>query len=190
MAAPITSLVAIRARGGEKTRAVKWAEWLSKTALEPSAAYRYGLLFAENELDEDDIPHFDHDFLLSMGITLAKHRLEILKLAQRRRFPSVFASAGNARRRLARRFRAIGGAAWTWGCVKVGALQSGKKMIKGGGGGFGDTVSCGMGGATTKWGCVKVSAFQNGRKMIKASGGNGIADKMRWDTMFQDLKPT
>ncbi|RRT64412.1 hypothetical protein B296_00034796 [Ensete ventricosum] len=59
-----------------------WNSWLSKSSLEPSLAYEYGLLFMDNELEEEDIAYFDHDFLQSMGISVAKHRLEILKLAK------------------------------------------------------------------------------------------------------------
>lgn len=60
-----------------------WYSWLSKTTLEPSIVYEYGLSFAQNELEEEDISYFNHEFLQSMGITIAKHRLEILKLARR-----------------------------------------------------------------------------------------------------------
>lgn len=60
-----------------------WFSWLSKTGLEPSLVYEYGLAFAHNELEEDDIVYFNHEFLQSMGISIAKHRLEILKLARK-----------------------------------------------------------------------------------------------------------
>ncbi|XP_077216516.1 uncharacterized protein LOC143851081 [Tasmannia lanceolata] len=59
-----------------------WFSWLSKTNLEPSLVYEYGLAFAHNELEEEDITYFNHEFLQSMGISIAKHRLEILKLAK------------------------------------------------------------------------------------------------------------
>lgn len=59
-----------------------WFSWLSKTGLEPSLTYEYGLAFARNELQEADMAHFNHEFLQSMGICIAKHRLEILKLAK------------------------------------------------------------------------------------------------------------
>ncbi|KAJ4718537.1 Sterile alpha motif domain-containing protein [Melia azedarach] len=62
-----------------------WFSWLSKTGLEPSLVYEYGLAFAHNELEEDDIAYFNHEFLQSMGISIAKHRLEILKLARKER---------------------------------------------------------------------------------------------------------
>ncbi|GER39323.1 sterile alpha motif (SAM) domain-containing protein [Striga asiatica] len=58
-----------------------WFSWLSRTNLDPSLTYEYALAFATNELDIEDIPYLTHDFLKSMGISIAKHRLEILKLA-------------------------------------------------------------------------------------------------------------
>lgn len=60
-----------------------WFSWLSKTGLEPSLVYEYGLAFAHNELEEEDIVYFNHEFLQSMGIAIAKHRLEILKLVRK-----------------------------------------------------------------------------------------------------------
>ena len=60
-----------------------WFSWLSKTGLEPSLVYEYGLTFAHNELEEEYIAYFNHEFLQSMGISIAKHRLEILKLARK-----------------------------------------------------------------------------------------------------------
>ncbi|KAH0762880.1 hypothetical protein MTR67_015333 [Solanum verrucosum] len=58
-----------------------WFSWLSKTSLDPSLLYDYAIIFAHNQLDQDDIEYFNHEFLQSMGISIAKHRLEILKLA-------------------------------------------------------------------------------------------------------------
>lgn len=60
-----------------------WFSWLSRTSLEPSLIYEYGLAFARNELQLEDATHFNHEFLQSMGISVAKHRLEILKLAKK-----------------------------------------------------------------------------------------------------------
>lgn len=57
-----------------------WFSWLSKSPLNPTLVHEYGLAFAFNELEEEDISYFDHPFLQSMGISVAKHRLEILKL--------------------------------------------------------------------------------------------------------------
>ncbi|KAG5242755.1 hypothetical protein OIU77_029858 [Salix suchowensis] len=60
-----------------------WFSWLSRSGLDPSLIYEYGLAFARNELQAEDLAYFDHEFLLSMGISIAKHRLEILKLARK-----------------------------------------------------------------------------------------------------------
>ncbi|CAI8610436.1 unnamed protein product [Vicia faba] len=60
-----------------------WFSWLSKTTLDPSLIYDYGLIFARNELQLQDASYFNHEFLQSMGISIAKHRLEILKLVKK-----------------------------------------------------------------------------------------------------------
>ncbi|KAL4296200.1 hypothetical protein GQ457_12G024340 [Hibiscus cannabinus] len=60
-----------------------WFSWLSKTGLDPSLVYKYGLAFSGNELRMEDLAYFNHEFLQSMGISVAKHRLEILKLARK-----------------------------------------------------------------------------------------------------------
>ncbi|KZV44166.1 hypothetical protein F511_22518 [Dorcoceras hygrometricum] len=60
-----------------------WFAWLSKTNLDRSLVYDYAVMFTYNELEEDDILHFNHEFLQSMGVAIAKHRLEILKLARK-----------------------------------------------------------------------------------------------------------
>ncbi|XP_073049703.1 uncharacterized protein [Primulina eburnea] len=62
-----------------------WFTWLSKTSLDPSLAYDYAVIFTYNELEEEDILYFNHEFLQSMGIAIAKHRLQILKLARKGR---------------------------------------------------------------------------------------------------------
>ncbi|KAI7981883.1 hypothetical protein LOK49_Contig10G00014 [Camellia lanceoleosa] len=60
-----------------------WFSWLSKSGLDRSLTYEYGLIFTRNELEEEDMKSFNHEFLQSMGISVAKHRLEILKLARK-----------------------------------------------------------------------------------------------------------
>ncbi|KAL4318464.1 hypothetical protein GQ457_18G003880 [Hibiscus cannabinus] len=60
-----------------------WYSWLSKTSLDPSLIYEYGLAFSRNELQREDLAYLNHEFLQSMGISVAKHRLEILKLARK-----------------------------------------------------------------------------------------------------------
>ncbi|KAG6428448.1 hypothetical protein SASPL_112700 [Salvia splendens] len=57
-----------------------WYAWLSQTNLDPSLVHEYGLVLVRNEVEDEDLPYFNHDFLLSLGITIAKHRLEILKI--------------------------------------------------------------------------------------------------------------
>lgn len=60
-----------------------WFSWLSKTDLDPTLSYEYGLIFAQKKLRSEDIALFNHNFLRRLGITVAKHRLEILKLSKR-----------------------------------------------------------------------------------------------------------
>lgn len=60
-----------------------WYSWLSRTNLEPALTYEYGLSFTRNELQREDLSYFNHEFLLSLGINIAKHRLEILKLVRK-----------------------------------------------------------------------------------------------------------
>ncbi|CAI9786941.1 unnamed protein product [Fraxinus pennsylvanica] len=60
-----------------------WFSWLLNTGLEPCLVNHYALTFIHNELQQDDIAYFSHELLQSMGITVAKHRLEILKLAMK-----------------------------------------------------------------------------------------------------------
>ncbi|KAL6523509.1 hypothetical protein OROGR_017112 [Orobanche gracilis] len=60
-----------------------WYSWLSKANLEPTIVCDYGLAFMRNELQKDDLSYFNHEFLQSIGISVARHRLEILKLARR-----------------------------------------------------------------------------------------------------------
>ncbi|XP_009766328.1 uncharacterized protein [Nicotiana sylvestris] len=60
-----------------------WYSWLSKTTLDQTLIYEYGLILRRNELHKEDLTYFNHEFLQSMGITIAKHRLEILKLARK-----------------------------------------------------------------------------------------------------------
>ncbi|KAE8730768.1 ubiquitin-associated domain-containing family protein [Hibiscus syriacus] len=59
-----------------------WYSWLSKTGLHPSLVYTYGFAFSGNELQKG-LAYLNHEFLQSMGISVAKHRLEILKLARK-----------------------------------------------------------------------------------------------------------
>ncbi|KAL0358349.1 UNVERIFIED_CONTAM: hypothetical protein Sangu_0684300 [Sesamum angustifolium] len=60
-----------------------WYSWLSKTNLELALVHEYALAFVRNELQREDLTYFNHEFLQSIGISVAKHRLEILKLARK-----------------------------------------------------------------------------------------------------------
>lgn len=86
-----------------------WFSWLSKTGIDPSLIYEYGLIFTHNELEEDDIAYFNHEFLQSMGISIAKHRLEILKLARKDRGNNLrsrlFIAIKRTKRSLAKRIQ-------------------------------------------------------------------------------------
>lgn len=192
--AAITSMVPVYGGDGGEGKTVQWSAWLSRTGLDPAAAHKYAVLFSENELEKEDIAHFDHEFLLSMGISIAKHRLEILKLAHRERrrrhpLPSrpvarLLAAAGSARRRLARCLRSLAGGS--------------------GGGGTGPPPSSALvaphrspfsGGiwanAAVKWGGSK--PLRRGTPMLTDGGRRrnaGGGDERRWDCMFQDLRPT
>ncbi|CAL1358959.1 unnamed protein product [Linum trigynum] len=72
-----------------------WLSWLSKTTLDPSLVCEYGLTFEQNQLEADDLPYFNHEFLQSMGISVAKHRLEILKLASKETGPTRGSASTN-----------------------------------------------------------------------------------------------
>ncbi|KAL6898028.1 hypothetical protein ACP4OV_006624 [Aristida adscensionis] len=60
-----------------------WYAWMCRAGLDPDVALDYALLFARNELAAADLRHLDHDFLATMGVAVAKHRLQIIKLARR-----------------------------------------------------------------------------------------------------------
>lgn len=62
-----------------------WYSWLRRASIDPLGASEYALLFSQNELEEEDIVEFNHEFLQSLGISIAKHRLNILKLARKER---------------------------------------------------------------------------------------------------------
>jgi hypothetical protein len=224
-----------------------WYAWLSKAGLTPAATYEYGLLFSENELEPADAPDFDHDLLKSMGVAVAKHRLEILKLA-RKDAAAASDSQSSVAARLARRAaRCIarcarrlaggvdrastpricsGGRASTSVTivpricsggdgrdvvVRAGAVQQRKRttgvkkmvlMITDGG------VATGVGGGVrfSSGSSQKASlmfhdcAYEDDEEEGDASGSeeeqcsDGAAaagqGEIKWDSMFQDLKPT
>lgn len=94
-----------------------WYAWLCRAGLHPDVAFEYALLFARNELGATDVRHLDHDFLLSMGVAVAKHRLEILKLARKQDAGASSSAASRLGRRATRCLsrcarRLAGGGAW------------------------------------------------------------------------------
>jgi hypothetical protein len=80
---------------GAMSGLMDWHAWLSSARLEPTLVNEYALVLARNELEAGDAAYFDHEFLRCMGISVAKHRLEILKLA-RPRFLRRSSSAATA----------------------------------------------------------------------------------------------
>ncbi|KAH0762883.1 hypothetical protein KY290_018956 [Solanum tuberosum] len=185
-----------------------WFSWLSKTELEPSLVYEYGLALAHNELEYDDVVYFNHEFLQSIGISIGKHRLEILKLAKKEkgaipnsmsRFLQVIK---RTKRRLSKYIR-------NWGHSEELALALVPKKI-----------------SSSRWknsmlkrrrSSTRVAAAKQNTLLITNGSPNFISDSrmnsfsnptvndekmgddywascgveaIRWDTMFQNLKPT
>ncbi|KAK1434037.1 hypothetical protein QVD17_10955 [Tagetes erecta] len=202
---------------------IDWFSWLSKTRLEPSLIYEYGMSFSRNELEEDDITYFNHEFLQSMGISIAKHRLEILKLARKQKgsknshpISKLIIAIKKTRRTLASYIR-------TWvhrddsslvvvhrSCSsgwKGNMLRRNKRLvsIK-----HATPTLLLTNGSYLKSDSVKVNSFSNqavynleydqekkdGDDEEKCGGGGdgywsgGVVKEIKWDTMFQNLKPT
>ncbi|XP_051203342.1 uncharacterized protein [Lolium perenne] len=226
-----------------------WYAWLSKAGLTPAATYEYGLLFSENELEPADAPDFDHDLLKSMGVAVAKHRLEILKLARKDAAAAASANslsssvtarlarkAGKCIARCARRLAGGGGKASTSVVpricssgrasttvvpricsgsddvvVRAGALRQRKRGVKkmvlmitdsGVATGAGGRVRFSSGSSQKASLMFHDCAYEEDEEEEDASGGEeeqssdgGAAaatgrGEIKWDCMFQDLKPT
>ncbi|KAJ0006722.1 hypothetical protein Pint_30213 [Pistacia integerrima] len=174
-----------------------WYSWLSKSSLEPSLVYEYGLAFAHNELEEEDIAYFNHEFLQSMGISIAKHRLEILKLARKEKGATTPRPVSRLLFAIKRTKRSLAKYLRTWV--------------------HGEASSSSPAGYATRW---RGAMLKRNKKLIMAKQGrllltNGSptpvvldyqkeekfdgdddgywstgVEEIRWDTMFQDLKPT
>ncbi|XP_037469040.1 uncharacterized protein LOC119341260 [Triticum dicoccoides] len=205
-----------------------WYAWLAKAGLTPAATYEYGLLFSENELEPGDAPDFDHDLLKSMGIAVAKHRLEILKLARKDAAAAAAAShsSSSAAARLARRAgRCIARCARRLGgggaggrryssssvtvvpricngaagdvVVRAGAVRrrsSVKKMVLmitdgGVGAGAGVRFSGSQKASLMFQDCAYEDEEEDGER-CSDGGTAGGESEIKWDSMFQDLKPT
>ncbi|KAE8803134.1 hypothetical protein D1007_21037 [Hordeum vulgare] len=203
-----------------------WYAWLSKAGLTPAATYEYGLLFSENELEPGDAPDFDHDLLKSMGIAVAKHRLEILKLA-RKDAAAVASSHSSAAAQLARRAgrciarcarRLGGGRRYSSSSVTVvpricngaagdvvvraGAVRrrsSVKKMVlmitdggvaSGGGVRFSGSQKASLIFQDCAYDDDNGAGEEGDEERCSEGGTAGGESEIKWDSMFQDLKPT
>ncbi|TYI40006.1 hypothetical protein ES332_A02G134300v1 [Gossypium tomentosum] len=193
-----------------------WFSWLSKTGLDPSLVYEYALAFSHNELEEEDIVYFNHEFLQSMGISIAKHRLEILKLARKERgltprpvsrlllaIKRTKRSLGKYIRTWVRRQehsalvvvnpRSRSGYANKW---KGAILKRNKKLMVGTQG----RLLLTNGTPLLVSGTARVESFSSPmvfdyqKEKMDGEDEDGYwstaVEDIRWDTMFQDLKPT
>lgn len=145
-----------------------WSAWLSKSSLQPSLAHEYGLLFSNNELEEEDIKHLDHEFLLSMGISVGKHRLEILKLGRKER--KGIASTVRKLRKCVANYVQMLTHSTSSAIVAVPKAADGWQRAS----------------------STRLLTAKEEKLMI--TNGNPIvhncSKEVRWDTMFKDLKPT
>ncbi|KAK4763143.1 hypothetical protein SAY86_008911 [Trapa natans] len=206
-----------------------WFSWLSKSGLHPTLIYEYGLAFTKNELEQQDICYFTHEFLQSIGISIAKHRLEILKLARKEnkellavrppptimRLLSVIKNTSSSFVRYMRtmslcddsvlavvprprscsssnsssqRFRAVAvGKSQKLGLVSKG--KQGRLLLTNGGRMTPMVVSAPR---LQSFSSPLVFAIAEEEKLVDSGRYCSAArvEEMRWDSMFQDLKPT
>lgn len=193
-----------------------WFSWLSKTGLDPSHVYEYALAFSHNELEEEDIVYFNHEFLQSMGISIAKHRLEILKLARKERgvtprpVSRLLLAIKRTKRSLGEYIRtwvhrqehsalvvvnprSRSGYANKW---KGAMLKRNKKLMVGTQG----RLLLTNGTPLLVSGSARVESFSSPmvfdyqKEKMDGEDEDGYwstaVEDIRWDTMFQDLKPT
>ncbi|KAL1218415.1 hypothetical protein V5N11_016171 [Cardamine amara subsp. amara] len=201
-----------------------WFSWLSRTNLEPNLIHEYGLSFSQNELEHEDISYFNHEFLQSMGISIAKHRLEILKLARRdHKISPPLASRSISRLVIAikktgkcfsdhvrawirreessralvlapkRTSNSIG--KWKGG----GFLKRNKRSVmpSNGNGGFEkqerllltNGTSCRIDSFSSPM-MVCDYSFKDDKLLIAQNSQDSYLEQIKWDSMFQNLKPT
>ncbi|KAF3623701.1 putative proline--tRNA ligase C19C7.06-like isoform X1 [Capsicum annuum] len=193
-----------------------WFSWLSKTELEPSLVYEYGLAFAHNELEQDDIAYFNHEFLQSMGISIAKHRLEILKLAKKERgnVPDSMSKFLLAMKRTKKRFskyfrmwirreesalalvsrRSYSSRIWKRTnmmkrnkSVVAPAKQHSTLLLTNGSPKF-------MSSRINSFSSPMVHDLRGDHEKMEVDygdyWGSSVAEEIKWDSMFQNLKPT
>ncbi|XWS19122.1 hypothetical protein CRYUN_Cryun32bG0104500 [Craigia yunnanensis] len=192
-----------------------WFSWLSKTGLEPSLVYEYSLSFSNNELEEEDLAYFNHEFLQSMGISIAKHRLEILKLARKekrvtpRPVSKLLLAIKRTKRSIAKYIRTLvhreesalvvvnprsrSGYANKW---KGAMLKRNKKLMMATEGRLlltnGTPLVLSGPARVASFSSPMVFDYQKEEKMDGDEDGcwSTAFEEIRWDTMFQDLKPT
>ncbi|WRX27311.1 Sterile alpha motif domain - like 8 [Theobroma cacao] len=197
------------------SRAMDWFSWLSKTGLEPSLVYEYGLAFSHNELEEEDIAYFNHEFLQSMGISIAKHRLEILKLARKEKGVSPRAvsrfllAIKRTKKCLAKYIRTLvhreesalvvvnprsrSGYANKW---RGAMLKRNKKLVMATQGRLlltnGTPLLVSGPARVESFSSPMVFDYQKEEKKDENEDGywSTAVEEIRWDSMFQDLKPT
>ncbi|KAB1218744.1 hypothetical protein CJ030_MR3G026627 [Morella rubra] len=189
-----------------------WFSWLSKTGLEPSLVYEYGLSFAHNELEEEDIVYFNHEFLQSMGISIAKHRLEILKLARKekgatpRPMSRLLVAIRRTKRCLTNYIRTwmrreesalvvvprpSYGTRWKGAMVKrnkrLAMAKQGRLLLTNG-----SPLVASMTPRVDSFSSPMIYDLRKEEKTDGNDDGYWLAgvEEIRWDTMFQDLKPT
>ncbi|KAJ1396730.1 Sterile alpha motif domain [Sesbania bispinosa] len=193
-----------------------WFSWLSKTGLEPSLVYEYGLTFAHNELEEEDMLYFNHEFLQSMGISIAKHRLEILKLAKKEKGKSprpvarLMMAIKKTKRSLSNYVRNLihheesalvvvptkpSGLGTRW---KSATVKRNKKLVVAKPerlfltNGSPKVISALPGPDLDGYSSPVVYHFQKEEKMDDGDDDgywSAAVEEIKWDTMFQDLKP-
>ncbi|XP_051150342.1 uncharacterized protein LOC127264843 [Andrographis paniculata] len=193
-----------------------WYSWLSKTNIDPKMVYHYAGVFVGNDLQEDDLPLFTHDFLQSIGVAVAKHRLEILKRAAGGKPPSPssrLVSAINKTRKLLKKNIA---ARWA-GIRRIGskfpasnAAAARRGMWSGPlaaaaecGGGVCVSFSGPLDGRSVMANSWRCSPLVNREKKISpmsrwdlspklngAGGDGGGVQSSLWSLMFHDIKPT
>ncbi|EOY25949.1 hypothetical protein QUC31_011858 [Theobroma cacao] len=192
-----------------------WFSWLSKTGLEPSLVYEYGLAFSHNELEEEDIAYFNHEFLQSMGISIAKHRLEILKLARKEKGVSpravsrLLLAIKRTKKCLAKYIRTLvhreesalvvvnprsrSGYANKW---RGAMLKRNKKLVMATQGRLlltnGTPLLVSGPARVESFSSPMVFDYQKEEKKDENEDGywSTAVEEIRWDSMFQDLKPT
>lgn len=179
-------------RREKEEKTMDWHSWLSKSNLNESLSYEYSLVFIQNELEENDIPYFNHEFLQSMGISIAKHRLEILKLAKKTKritpkpMSKFLEAMKKTKKCLSEYLRPLAHCDSSAIVVVPESLNSHKRKMK-------KLVLANAGVKII--GPPSSSSFSRNSSPIIYGSLRKMKDDeaktlVRWDSMFEDLKPT